>query len=109
MNATEALRLIVARAPSISHEAAKALHAKSVSQQRLSLVVMNALRDPEASWTLEERAGLVEHINPEPDETYSVTFLVRLTPAQHAEAQARADAEAGGNMSEWMRRCLFGS
>ena len=107
MKATEALRLIVARAPSISHEAAKTLQVKSVSQQRVSLVVMNALRDPEAAWTQEERAELVEFINPEPDENYSVSFLLRLTPTQHAIAKEGAAVETGGNVAEWMRRRLF--
>lgn len=108
MEAREALKQIVARAPSIAHEAAKALQTTSLSQQRLSLIVMNALRDPQAQWTAEERAALVEYIIPEPEEKYSVMFPLRLTPTQHAEAKERAAEEAGGNVAAWMRRRLFG-
>jgi proline racemase len=108
MNQNDALRLIAARAPSISGEAAKALLTTSIPQRRLSRVVLNALRDPEANWTLEERAGLVEFITPEPDETRGERVYLRLTPAEKAQLQADADAETDGNLSELARRRALG-
>lgn len=105
MDTTEALRLIVVRAPSISHEAAKTLHAKSSSPQRLSLIVMNALRDPEAAWTSEERAGLVALMAPLGD-AHVRMFTVRLTEDEYQTASERANDETGGNMAELFRRSL---
>jgi len=105
MKATEALRLIAARAPSISHEAAKTLLVKSPSQQRLSLIIMNALHDPEAAWTQQERAELVVLMAP-PADAHTRMFTIRLTEDEYQTACERADDETGGNMAELFRRSL---
>jgi hypothetical protein len=105
----DALRLIAARAPSISGEAAKALRVTVPSPQRLSAIAMHALRDPEAAWTTEERAALVALIAPVERETRSERVYLRLTPTESADLQERADAETNGDRSEYVRRVLFRS
>jgi hypothetical protein len=108
MDTTEILRLIATRAPFISGEAAKALRVGNVHPQRLSIIAMHALRDPEADWTTEERAALAALIVPD-DDTRSRMFPMRFTESEYVQARERADRETGGNLAELIRRLVLES
>ena len=108
MDVNETLRLIAIRAPSISGEAARALRVSSPNPHVLSAIAMHALRDPEAGWTTAERAALVALIEPVDNEARTERLNIRLSEAELAQAQARADAETNGNLSALIRRLLLG-
>jgi hypothetical protein len=108
MDTTEILRLIVARAPSISGEAAKALQGSHIHSRRLSTIAMHALRDPEADWTTDERAALAAIIVPD-DDARSRMFPMRFTESEYVQARNRADRETGGNLAELIRRLVLES
>lgn len=108
MNLTDALKTIAVNCPSIQHEAIKTLHAGPGSRQmRYNWLVEQALRDPQARFTEEERSAIIELVEPLDGDTQSEMIRVRVTPAEKARAQARADEEAGGNLSDLVRRLLL--
>ena len=107
MDMTDALRLITTRAPSVAAEAMKTLRVAGASRQaRYNWVVEQALRDPEANWTLEERAALVALVTSD-DDTRTRMFPMRFTESEYALARERAERETGGNLAELIRRLLF--
>lgn len=103
MTMQEALHEIIVRAPSIAHEAAKALRAPDETRQiRYNAVVIHALRDPEAQWTQAEREQLMEYYV-DPDESMSERIYLRVTPTEKAQIEAAASAE-GLSTSAYLRR-----
>lgn len=110
MNIPEALRLIAGRSAVAQHEALKALRSTGQAQQvRYNSVAEAALTDHDASFTPEERDAVLALIDWPEDGPRSERVYVRLSEAELAQAQARADAETDGNLSELVRRLLLGS
>lgn len=110
MEIPEALRLIASRSAIAQHEAIKALRSSGQAQQmRYNLVAEHALTDYHASFTPEERDAILALIQWPEDGARTERLNIRLSEAELAQAQARADAEAGGNLSELVRRLLLGS
>ncbi len=99
-----ALQQIMARAPSVAQEAALALKAPKALRQRLyNELLVQALRDPEAQWTLAEGEALIKHYR-EPDDVHSVWLPpIRVTPKEHAEIEQCAEAE-GVSLSEYLHQ-----
>ena len=110
MDIPEALKLIAGRSAVAQHEAIKALRASGQAQQmRYNSVAEAALADHNASFTPEEWAAVLALIDWPEDGPRSERVYVRLSEAELAHAQARAAAEAGGNLSELVRRLLLAS
>jgi hypothetical protein len=108
MELTDAIKLIAVNCPSIQREAIKTLRAGAGTlQMRYNWLVEQALDDPEARFTPAERAALIELVEPLDADTQSEVIRCRVTPAEKARAQARADAESGGNLSDLVRHLLF--
>jgi hypothetical protein len=100
----EALVEIATRAPSISGEAYKTLRAPEERvAPRFQRIVGHALSDPQAEWTAEERRALLALVEPLESENRTERAHVRLTEAERAEVEARADGE-GVTISEYIRR-----
>lgn len=110
MDIPEALKLIAGRSAVAQHEAIKALRASGQAQQmRYNRVAEAALTDYAASFSPEERDAILALIDWPEDGPRSERVYIRLSKAELAHAQARADAEAGGNLSELVRRLLLAS
>lgn len=110
MDIPEALKLIAGRSAVAQHEAIKALRATGQAQQmRYNRVAEAALADHDASFTPEERDAVLALIDWPKDGPRSERVYIRLSEAELAHAQARAAAEAGGNLSELVRRLLLAS
>lgn len=106
MDMDTALRAIAIRCPSIAAEAVKTLRATGrVKPQRLAWLVEQALMDPLANWTPEERAQLVDLVTPEPTRT-TATPSVRVTPEERAAIEAAAQ-DAGLTLSDYIRSRLL--
>lgn len=93
------------------HEAIKCLQAirvnSPVTQIRYNHVVELALNDPQANFTPEDRALLAGYLTVSSESTRDYTLRVRLTDVERAQLQEAAD-QAGQDMSEYVRRKLFG-
>ena len=110
MEISEALKLIAGRSGVAQHEAIKALRSTGQAQQtRFNVVAEHALTDYDASFTPDERDAILALIDWPEDGTRTERLNVRLTESEKAGAQARADAETGGDLSELVRRLLLGS
>ena len=110
MSIIEALKLIATQSAFVQHEAIKALRSRGQPQQiRYNIVAEQALADPQAEFTDEERVALLDLIV-WPDGNARITVLapIRVSESERAIVQARADAETGGNVSELVRRLLLG-
>ncbi len=108
MDMLEIARLFVARAPSITHEAAKLFRTPDPRdrQLRYNFLAVEALRDPQAEWTVTERAAIAALITDESGETRKRTLRIRLTDAEFDILQ-QAAMGAGQTMSEYARRRMF--
>jgi hypothetical protein len=109
----EALRLIVARSPMAGHDAVQTLrayHARSpILGTRYALVLEQALADPDAQFTPEERQLLADAIVTGPieggdDGARDQTVRFRATAAE-VEALRQAAGPAGQTISEYVRHC----
>ena len=110
MDIPEALKLIAGRSAVAQHEAIKALRASARAQQmRYNSVAEAALTDYAASFSPEERDAVLALIDWPEDGPRSERVYIRLSEAELAQAQARADSETGGNLSELVRRLLLAS
>ena len=109
MDMNDALRLIAVRTPSVASEALKTLRVTGLSRQmRYNWLIEQAFRDPEANWSAEERAAIIALVEPLDDDTRGAVIPpIRVTESERARAQARADEETDGNLSELIRRLLF--
>lgn len=107
MDMTTALRMMAGRAPSVMHEALKALHApEGTRQMRYNRVAQSALRDPEADWTPEERTALVNLIEPMEGDNRDTLLSVRLSSDERAMLEDAATL-ADLSLSEYARRRLL--
>ncbi len=106
----DALKLVIARSPRAAEDAIRTIAAarnnSPVLQVRYSNVLIQALADPEASFTPDERAILAAGIEAPESESRDFTLRVRLTDAERASLQAAANA-AELSMSEYVRSKLF--
>jgi hypothetical protein len=106
MTIDTALRAIAIRCPSISGEAVRTLRATGrVKPQRVAWLVEQALMDPLADWTPEERAQLIDLVTPEPTRTTAIP-PVRVTPDERAAIEAAAQ-DAGLTLSDYIRSRLL--
>lgn len=109
MTFDEAVREIIIRAPSISHEAMKLLHLNAdnpARQIRYNHVALNALRDPEAKLTDEERDQILALCVPTEETRTETLPPVRLTPSERVKLEIQA-RQAGMSLSEYIRRNLW--
>lgn len=103
----EALTEIVVRCESIAHEAMKTLRFTGrTTQMRYQWLLEQALRDPAADWTPEERRMLMDLVEPLDEEPRARRLEIRLTEAERASLDNLA-SEAGVSVSEYVRRQLF--
>jgi hypothetical protein len=106
----QALKLIIAKSPNAMREAITTLRALSsgspVVQQRYNHTVDIALNDPQAEFTLEERALIADNLAATGDATRDFLLRVRLTDAERVELET-VSSDAGMSMSEYVRRKLF--
>jgi len=104
----DALVEIAARAPSVAHEALKTLGASGRTVgMRYQWLLTQALRDPEAQWTTEERRALVALLEPPGERGRTDMISLRLTEAERAAIEAQAE-DAGMTVSEYVRRKALG-
>jgi len=109
MEISDALRLIAGRSGFIQHEAIKALRSTGAAQQtRYNIVAEQALDDPAATFTNDERDAVIALIDWPEDGPRTERVYIRLTPAEKAGLQEDADAETAGNLSELARRRALG-
>lgn len=102
----DALRLIAARCPSIASEAIKSIRATGRTRQmRYDWLVEQALRDPEAAWTAEERGALVALVSDGYEPPLARTVAARVTTEEHERITQEAEA-AGQTVSEYVRMRL---
>ena len=105
-NVYDAIKLIATRSPAAMREAIKSLRAPETTiQMRYNWLVDIAMSDPQAEFSQEEQAALVELMVPE-GETRDYTLRIRLTDAERARLHNLAD-EQGQNLSEYVRNQLF--
>lgn len=111
MDATDALRLIVARSPRAAENALRTMAAarnnSPVLQTRYIICLQMALADPDAEFTAAERQLLADGIPDSDSDTRGYTLRIRLTDGER-ECLTREATEAGQTMSEYARRRLFG-
>jgi hypothetical protein len=112
MDMIEALKLIVARSPRASSNALRAILAvrnnSPVASVRYVQVLIEALADPEASFTPEERELIAKGIE-SPDKS-GRGFLLRVRLTEQEQYQLTTAAEdAGMTISEYVRRKIFGT
>lgn len=108
MTIYDALKLIATKSPNASREAAKSIRATGRTLQiRYNWIVDLAFSDPQADFTPEERAAIVEHLAPdvESDESRDYTLRIRLTNTERADLERRANA-ADLDLSKYVRREL---
>ncbi len=105
MDMREALLQIHERAPSIAHEALKTLSApEGTRQRRYNLVAKHALGDGQAGWTDEERAAILQLVQPGWDaRRYGPPLQVRVSQRERETIEELADA-AGLTLSAWVRK-----
>lgn len=103
MNLFDALRLIAAKSPNNVQNAIRALRTAQhrPNARPVQYVLEQALVDPLADFTKEERAGIVALISGE-DETRSLDLRVRVNAAEKEQVQRAAD-EAGLTVSDFIR------
>lgn len=114
MNLHEALRLIVVKSPAATREAVKGLRLAATDanlQLRYNMVAQWALSDPQAEFSADERASLVDLMTANGEgETRSSSVNVRLSDAERADLEQRAEAagyRGRGALSEYVRAVLF--
>jgi len=110
MTKIETLRMIITKCSSIAAEAGRAIIAinkkSPITVQRCNFVALNALDDPSAEFTDDERAAIAELMSETESEGRDYMLRVRLTSHEHTELEKMA-----GNLSvsEYVRRKLFGT
>lgn len=105
MNLDEALRLVIAKSPLTINEAPKALRAllnnTPTAHTRAERVIEYALRDPQATFTTDERsllAGMLTSV----DQQRNLDIRVRVNADEKTEVQQMA-TEAGMTVSDFIR------
>jgi hypothetical protein len=105
-NIETALKVILARSQTASHEALGALRAfqkrSPMATSRANRAIKAAVEDADAGWTEHERMQLADLIA-EPDDAM---LNVRLTTQERDDLKRRADA-AGLSLSAYVRARLF--
>ncbi len=111
MDMIEALRLLAGRSPAATNEAVDTMEAlrrrSPMTQQRYNRTVALAFRDPEATFTPEERADIAALLDTGAGESRDQTFQIRVTTEEKERIYALAEA-AGMPASEYARRLLLG-
>ena len=101
----EALKMIIAKSPAAAGQAIKTIHAVNVKsplmQHRYNATVDAALHDPEADFTLEERALLAKFIAVG-EKIRETRLQVRVTIAEKLYLQHQA-AEQNMTLSSYVR------
>jgi len=108
----DALKLIIARSPSAGENAVRALASaragSPMAQTRYQQVLIQALADPQAEWTSEERMTLADAVSGAAETSTRTHMLhVRLSDAERARLERRA-GDAGMSMSEYVRSLILG-
>lgn len=102
MTLQDALRLIAVKSPNNTQNATRALRTAQnrPNARPVQYVLEQALIDPLATFTAEERAGIAALIGS--DDTRSRVLQVRVTADEMAQVQQAAD-EAGQTVSDFIR------
>jgi type IV pilus biogenesis protein CpaD/CtpE len=107
MKMENALKLIITKSPEAMNEALKTLQAiranSPMVQRRYNRTVEIALSDPQAEFTMADRAVLAELLTADGEGARSFMLRVRLTEAEQVALQETADRE-GISISELVRR-----
>lgn len=108
MDIPEALRLIAGRSAVAQRLDRPGLRDTGREQQiRYNLVAAAALTDYDATFTPEERGAILALVDWPDDGARAKRLSIRISEDEMARAQARADAETGGNLSVLVRRLLL--
>jgi len=106
---SEALRTIMAASPVAAGEAFDCIRALKTHSPmigvRFNNVVKTAFSDPDATFTPDQRAAIIDLIEM-PSDNRDAWFRMRVTADEYEAIRQAADLE-GLSMSEWARRKLF--
>lgn len=106
MNLADTLRLIAAKSPNTSGEAARALGSVKRPESRpVQGALERALSDPAATFTPDERAVIAGHLTGGSGGTRSLEIRLRVTPDEKERVQVMAD-EARLTVSDLIRQRL---
>jgi uncharacterized protein (DUF1778 family) len=106
----EALKIILSKSSAYAGEAAQTIRAVSVrstmAQRRYNLVAAAALGDPQADFTLEERAIIADSIRDETGESRVTQLQIRVSISEKLQIEDAAQA-AGLSVSEFIRKKIL--